>query len=87
MTEQRADGLYPYRPSNGTEGEMFMERFCYRCKREQPYLKSDQIGCGILTQTMIHYTTDPEYPTEWVSDDDCGLVNPRCTAFEEVTDG
>ena len=85
MTEQRADGLYPYRPSNGTEGEMFMERFCYRCKHDEDFQKHQAgEGCGILSATMIYDTEDDEYPEEWVSDDDVGLVNPRCTAFEKV---
>lgn len=77
MSDQRPDGLYPYRPSNGTEGVMFMGRFCLKCKK-------DTDTCDIIFASECHDTTDPEYPPEWVSDDNIGLVNPRCTAFEEV---
>lgn len=84
MSEQRPDGLYPYRPSNGTEGEMFMERFCYRCATDEDY--QDEVpgakGCLIILMTMCKDVDEIGYPPEWVSDDAVGLVNPRCTAFE-----
>jgi len=77
MSERRSDGLYPYRPSNGTEGAMFMDQFCLRCA-------VDTDTCEIIFRSECNYTEDPDYPPEWVSDDDVGLVNPRCTAFEEI---
>ena len=63
----------PYRPSNGTEGEMFMAEFCDRCS------KCD-VGCQIIVASMAFEKDDPEYPKEWVFDSEgC----PTCTAFEE----
>lgn len=61
-----------FRPSNGTIGEAFHDAFCYRCGR-------DWKRCGILTRTLIHAIDEPEYPREWISDDD----GSRCTAFRE----
>lgn len=66
----------PYRPSNGTEGEMFMGRFCERCVKDNP--DEDQ-GCEILMMTMALDTDDEGYPSEWVQDHN----GPRCTAFEQ----
>ena len=62
----------PYRPSNGTEGDVFMEMFCYRCKHYD--------DCEIIVKTMAFEKDDPEYPKEWKFDaEGC----PTCTAFEE----
>lgn len=86
MSKMKPDGTYPYRPPNGISGEFFMEKFCYRCKRDAPYQDSgnSEDGCEIIIRTMIFDVGNDEYPTEWISDDDCGLVNPRCTAFEPM---
>jgi len=72
-----------YRPSNGTEGEMFHEAFCYRCVHE-----SEDNPCEILTRTFIHSIGEPEYPVEWIEDADVPYLerNPRCTAFEAEGD-
>lgn len=72
----------PYRPSNGTEGEGFMERFCERCERDRRWRLEERDPCPILSDTMLYGVEDPAYPKEWVVDDD-GHTNPRCTAFEE----
>lgn len=60
-----------YRPSNGTEGMDFCEAFCFRCVHDL-----DE-KCDILTRTLIHDPSDPEYPSEWVID----AQGARCTAF------
>lgn len=88
MVKRRADGLYPYRPPNGLTGIVFMERFCFRCKRDEKFQRTQdgEDGCSIVLATMIHDVGDIEYPAEWISDDAVGLENPRCTAFE-VIDG
>ena len=66
----------PYRPANGSEGMEFMERFCFNdCKK---YVGQD---CPILANSFWNFITDPDYPKEWVSDDDGS--NPRCTAFSK----
>jgi hypothetical protein len=48
-----------YRPSNGTEAEYFMEKFCYQCKHN---VNDD---CETLTFAFVYDKKDPEYPTEW----------------------
>ena len=67
----------PYRPSNGTEGLDFTARFCDRCTKGP----DDEKDCDILARSFWHNIDEPEYPTEWIVDDD-GLSSPRCTAFE-----
>ena len=64
----------PYRPSNGAEGEIFREVFCYRCQEDDYPEKC----CPILVATIIYFPGDPEYPEEWIY----GLDGfPICTAF------
>lgn len=67
-----------YRPSNGSEGMDFMARFCDRCTKDRDY----DNPCEILGRTLGLMTQDPNYPREWIQDDDG--ANPRCTAFERV---
>jgi len=63
----------PYRPSNGTEGEIFMEKWCERCM-----LDTEDNPCEILTSTLAFEIDDPEYPKEWRYDFD---GRPMCTKF------
>lgn len=70
----------PYRPSNGSiEGAAFMARWCDRCEREAGYRRdpNKHDACRILVNTMAYSIGDPEYPREWVRDEN----GPRCTAF------
>jgi hypothetical protein len=46
------NGDRPYRPSNGTEGEIFMSRWCFKCIKES--------GCTILTGALAGKT-----PKQW----------------------
>lgn len=73
-----------YRPSNGTEGELFMEEFCYRCKRDERFQQTQaaEDGCSIVALSLVLDITDPDYPKEWIQDDDGR--NCRCTAFQAV---
>lgn len=66
----------PYQPSNGSEGEIFCERFCYRCTHDV-----DE-NCPILARTLICEPDDADYPIEWIEDE----AGPRCTAFLAVGD-
>jgi hypothetical protein len=68
----------PYRPSNGTEGDLFHSWFCFRCQHD-----SEDNPCDILTRTFALPLGDPEYPAEWIEDDVSWPQNsnPRCTAF------
>lgn len=70
-----------YRPSNGTEGELFQEAFCNRCTKDKAVRENEDFenGCKILAKTMSLDTDDKDFPTEWTYDKD---GNPICTAFE-----
>lgn len=65
----------PYRPSNGTECELFIEQFCDRC--------SHQGNCHIADMAFWHELNDPLFPKAWVIDEkaDASEIG-RCTAFE-----
>ena len=65
-----------YRPSNGWEGEMFMDDFCYQCKKDDP---DNDLLCPIIALTMSFNIDDKGYPIEWCYIDG----KPTCTAFEE----
>lgn len=69
-----------YRPSNGTEGEIFESMFCDRCKQDRDG------SCLIHTLALAHVEDDPLYPVEWVApvgaNDYPG--DAKCTAFQEV---
>lgn len=72
----------PYRPSNGSEGDFFMEEYCMRCFHER-YLhtmKDNSKKCEILSGMMIYDTADPEYPKELVYDEN---DNPVCTKWKK----
>ena len=69
----------PYRPGSGTEGADFQGRFCKRCTKD-----SEDDFCPILGNAMILLADHPDYPPEWIEDDDGieEIDGPRCTAFE-----
>jgi hypothetical protein len=71
--------MKPYEPSNGTEGEMFMEKHCYHCKNELFIHTSNESHhkCDILTRALAWAKNEPEYPTEWVYKEN----QPTCTTF------
>ncbi len=81
----------PYRPSNGTEGEFFEERWCAHCKCDAGFRNgwddvSDQPteeGCQILAAALACGIRDKGYPIEW----QWQKGEPVCVAFddEEVT--
>lgn len=73
MTAQEAWNTY--RPSNGTEGMIFMERWCFQCAREK--------RCPILTATFLYDEDDVRYPKEWIrkSHDDEWPGTALCTGF------
>ncbi|MGJ8619594.1 MAG: hypothetical protein ACSHWN_04625 [Methylophilaceae bacterium] len=66
-----------YRPSNGTEGDIFYAGWCARCINDNP---QDFDLCPILGNTMCYDLDDDEYPNEWVWEDS----RPICTAFVAV---
>lgn len=76
LTEEHAAMYRPgesYRPSNGTEGELFMDLWCAQCPRD-----SESSPCPILLASMAFEVDDPKYPKEWVHD---AAGQPSCTGF------
>lgn len=75
--------LKPYRPSNGTEGVDFMERWCFRCKRDAAFQADhDAEGCPILSDSFIKEVPEWVYDPETYFKTGEGEGAPRCTAFE-----
>lgn len=70
---------FPYRPSNGTEGESFIEYWCGRCARDAKFRENPDSGdgCPIVAATFVFEISHAEYPKEWITDE----KGPRCTAF------
>mgnify|MGYP001592527605 FL=1 len=64
-----------YRPSNGSEGDRFTEKFCEICAKDVDY------SCTILARTMVYGCEDKQYPNEWTYDAE---GKPVCTAFEKM---
>lgn len=65
MSELIPDGT-PYMPSNGSEGDAFMARWCENCAND----KDDT--CDILTLAMCESTVE-----QWIYKDG----KPCCTAY------
>lgn len=74
-----------YRPSNGTEGEIFFDNWCRQCARDKAMsegwdydeCEESQI-CTIVWRTSAFHLDEPEYPIEWILDEN---DTPKCTAF------
>jgi len=86
MTAMRAG--QKWRPSNGTEGEIFMQGWCAQCARDKSMREVDPVEkcdddevCEIIAATFRHDVDDPEYPVEWQYGKD---GQPCCTAFIEA---
>lgn len=62
----------PFRPSNGTEGMIFEERYCFKCNKF--------LTCTIFEDAQDYDIGDPEYPKELVYLNE----KPTCTAFEDL---
>lgn len=76
----------PYRPSNGTEGEWFIESHCHNCIRGK-YEHTGDIKdnpCDIITRSWCCELNDPLYPREWIYDE---KGEPTCTAWVKWTWG
>ena len=71
-------------PSNGTEGLMFQEEWCRRCKRDQAFQRGEGEGCQILADTYAHWPDENKFPSEWTYNDKSEAI---CTAFEAAPDG
>ena len=80
--------IHLYRPSNGTEGQIFFENWCYHCARDkamregQPFDECDDNElCEIIGKTFEFDIDEPGYPTEWRYGAD---GDPCCAAFIEA---
>lgn len=80
----------PYRPSNGTEGDIFMSYFCARCERDKDFQDDPEMGisCPIVANALAFGITEEGYSKEWVRDVDSDVTTiggsgARCTAFVE----
>ena len=64
-----------YMPSNGTEGDIFISKYCSNCRKEKYYhtQKDGDRKCRIFTSTMIESSVP-----EWIIEDG----NPTCTSFD-----
>lgn len=58
-----------YRPSSGTEGDIFFANWCFKCEAKEL--------CPIPGATMAFDINDAEYPIEWIRKEGA----PTCTAF------
>ena len=65
-----------YRPSNGTEGEIFAEEWCDNCIYDDA---ENERYCPIFNASMAYLIDDPKYPREWIYDEN---GEPMCTKFE-----
>lgn len=66
--------LEPYRPSNGTEGDIFQAHWCNHCANEDII---NELFCDILGAVFMLNIEDEQYPKQW-----CYLNGtPTCTAF------
>jgi len=77
-----------WRPSNGTEGDVFFSAWCSKCERDNVFFNGREFDdatdgdlvCEIIGLTFAHDVKDAEYPSEWQYDKD---GQPCCTAFVE----
>lgn len=67
----------PYQPSNGTEGMDFVETYCMNCIHCDPDSNGKK-QCQILCRTMVYNISDPQYPKEWIYNED---NEPICTSW------
>ena len=68
-----------YQPSNGTEGEWFMGKFCDQCIHEHPKPDVDP-ECEIIILTMGLSVNHKDYPEEWCYNEN---DKPTCTKFQK----
>jgi len=72
MTDQP---VKKYRPANGIEGDVFMEKWCAGCSRDDP---DSDTYCSIISKSLMLDVDEDGYPTELQYDAD---GHPKCTAF------
>ena len=65
----------PWAPSNGTDGESFMGRWCGACRKVR--------RCSIPDRAMAYRIGEKGYPKQWVRTPG-DYFSARCTAFDPV---
>lgn len=66
-----------YRPSNGTEGIWFEEKFCMQCINCNPDPNGKK-QCEIMMRAFLYDIGDEKYPNEWIYDEN---DKASCTAW------
>jgi hypothetical protein len=71
-----------YRPSNGTEGDQFINRFCDHCAYEKfiHTSNSNDLKCEILSKSLLYNINEAEYPEEWQYN---SRNKPICTQYKK----
>lgn len=79
----KASAGKPYRPSNGTEGEIFQSAWCAHCKADRAFREDMESadGCPIIANVMALSISDPDYPAAWHYGPD---GQPMCAAFQDI---
>lgn len=69
--------------SNGTEGDMYQEKYCERC------IHNAASGCPVWTMHLIHNDNKAMAPTlnSFIPLNKDGLYNEMCVMFTEVLSG
>lgn len=67
-----------YTPSNGSEGDVFMARWCERCAKDGFTEEHPENGCKIIVESMCGME-----PPQWVID---AKGWPMCAEFKEAPD-
>ena len=68
----------PFRPSNGSHGDVFMGEWCEQCRK----FGTDDNPCEVLNLMMLFGTDHESYPKEIIKDDSTASGG-RCTAFAD----
>lgn len=65
-----------------------MERFCYRCKRDEKFQRTQdgEDGCPIVLASMSFNPGDEGYPPEWITKG-VFVEDAKCTAFDPIEGG
>lgn len=71
--------MKPYQPSNGTEGSSFIDTYCMKCMHCDPDPEGKK-QCMILCNSMAYDINDPEYPNEWIYDEQ---DKSKCTKYQK----
>lgn len=85
-TQREAIELYykelagkPFRPSSGTEGDVFQSLYCNRCAKDWISAPGSVANyCGLVADSMRFEVDDPQYPAAWVHNAD---GSPCCMEF------